>query len=154
MAATATAQAQPERSPAEQSDFDLLVRIINAARDAKDAPKPDAVDEFALEFDRLDRELVKAQEAAKEAAKPVAVLKGELIELVDKFGGPHMKASKLLHGIAWEMMGTFGSGLSQDSAAVERLRAALKKAGKTRLLKKLFTQDIRWTFSSNAMEIV
>ena len=41
-------------------------------------------------------------------------------------------------------MATFG--MSQDSAAIDRLRAALKKAKKTRLLKKLFQQDIRWTF--------
>lgn len=147
MAAAATALP----SPAENV---LLTRIMSAARDAKDAPKPDAIDEFAVEFDRLDRELTKAQDAVKEAAKPVAVLRSELIGLVRKFGGPHGKSSKLLHGISWEMMGTYGKTTVTDNAAIERFRVALQRRHKTVLLKKLFTQDVRYTFSSKAMEII
>jgi hypothetical protein len=39
------------------------------------------------------------------AAKPLADLKVELIDLVDDFGGPHAEKSKILHGIAWEGAG-------------------------------------------------
>src|SRR5208283_6234653 len=127
MAAAATAQ------PISPSP--LLQRIMCAARDAKDAPKPEALDEFAIEFDRLDRELTKAQDAAKDAAKPVALLKVELIELVKRFGGPHGKSSKLLHGILWELMGTFGKTTTTDNAAVERFRVALQKRHRAVLLK-------------------
>jgi hypothetical protein len=142
-------------SPAvEDPASPLLVRIMCAARDAKDAPKPDAVDEFAVEFDRLDRELTKAVDAARDAAKPVATLKSELIELVKKFGGPHGKSSKLLHGIFWELMGTYGKTTVTDNAAIERFRVALQRRHKTALLKKLFSPDVRWTFSSQAMEII
>jgi hypothetical protein len=148
MAAAATAT-QPAESPNP-----LLLRIQCAARDAKDAPKPDAIDEFAAEFDRLDRELTAAEEAVKNAAKPVATLKAELIELVRRFGGPHGKSSKLMHGIAWELMGTFGKTTVTDNAAVERFRLALQRRRKTALLKKLFTQDVRYSFSSQAMEII
>jgi hypothetical protein len=146
MAAAATA------TPTEQHQ--LLTRIINAARDGKDAPEPDAIDEFAVEFDRLDQKLTKAQKAAKDALLPVVILKTELIELVRKFGGPHGKSSKLLHGIAWEMMGTFGKTTVTDNAAIERFRVALQSRHKTVLLKKLFTQDVRYTFSSQATEII
>jgi hypothetical protein len=145
--AAATASATPEPSQ-------LLQRIMCAARDAKEAPRPEAIDEFAAEFDRLDKELIAAKKTASDAAKPVNALESELIELVRRFGGPHGKSSKLVHGIAWEMMGTFGKSTIMDNAAIERLRLALKKAGKTKLLKKLFTRDTRWTFSSQALEIV
>jgi hypothetical protein len=147
MAAAATAQPVAAPNP-------LLNRIMCAARDAKDAPKPDALDEFALEFDRLDRELTKAQNAARDAAKPVALLKVELIELVRRFGGPHGKSSKLLQGIGWELMGTFGKTTGTDNAAIGRFRTALQRRHKTALLKKLFSQDVRFTFSSQAMEII
>jgi hypothetical protein len=44
--------------------------------------------------------------------------------------------------------------MTQDAAAIDRLRMALKKAKKARLLKKLFKQDIRWTFQAASAEIV
>jgi hypothetical protein len=139
---------------ASAAQIEWLQRIQVAARDAKDAPKPDAIDEFAVEFDRLDRELAKAKKSAKDAAMPVAALEPELIALVRSFGGPHAEKSKILHGIAWEMMATFGQGMLQDAAAIERLRLALKKAKQARLLKKLFQQDIRWTFKASSVEVV
>jgi hypothetical protein len=107
-----------------------------------------------VEFDRLDRALTEAKEAVTVAARPVALLKTELIELVRRFGGPHAKSSKLVHGILWEMMGTFGKTMVTDNAAVERFRLALQARRKTVLLKKLFTEDVRYTFSAEAMEII
>jgi hypothetical protein len=145
--------AQPQ-TPPESTVSPLLISIQCAARDAKEAPKPATVDEFSLEYDRLKQELKKAEEQADAAKKPVDVLKLELIELVRRFGGSHAEKSKLLHGIDWEMMATFGQSMQQDAAAIERLRVALKKSGKTRLLKKLFTEEKRWAFSTNAMTLV
>jgi hypothetical protein len=120
----------------------------------KPAPSAAEIDLRAVAFHALKQKLDEAQAAVPIAAKPVNDLKAELIELVRNFGGPHADKSKILHGIAWELMATFGKGMTQDSAAVERLRLALKKAGQTRLLKKLFQQDIRWTFNASAAEIV
>jgi septum formation topological specificity factor MinE len=118
------------------------------------APKPEAVDLQAIEYARLQKLLADATEAAEAAATPVKNLKLELIELVRKFGGVHREKSKLLHGIVWEMMATFGQSTSQDAAAVERLRLALVKAKKARILKKLFTKQISWRFNSDASEVI
>lgn len=118
------------------------------------APSPAEIDLKAVEYKDLEKKLEEAKAAVPIAAKPVNDLKAELIELVRSCGGPHAEKSKILHGILWEMMATFGQSMTQDAAAIERLRVALRKAKKTRLLKKLFQQDIRWTFNAASAEIV
>jgi hypothetical protein len=60
----------------------------------------------------------------------------------------------LLHGITSEMMVTFGSSVSIDAAAVERFRHALLESNQSRLLKKIFQKDIRWTMSPEAATII
>lgn len=120
----------------------------------KPAPSAAQIDLKAVEYKDLEKKLDEAKAAVPIAAKPVNELKAELIELVREYGGPHAEKSKILHGIAWELMATFGQGMTQDSAAIERLRLALRKAGQTRLLKKLFQQDVRWTFNAASAEIV
>ncbi len=118
------------------------------------APTPELVDIFALEYERLEKLLIEAKKSATEAAGPLETLKKELIELVRKFGGRHHEKSKLLHGIVWELMATFGQSTTQDAVAVDRLRAALAKAKKARLLKKLFTKETSWRFNSKAMSVI
>jgi hypothetical protein len=118
------------------------------------APKREETDEFAMEFKRLEKTLLQAKASVTAAQAPVETLKQELIDLVRNFGGAHREKSKLLHGIGWEIMATFGQSTVQDAAAVERLRAELKKKKLARLLKRLFTEEKRWTFSSNAMQVV
>jgi hypothetical protein len=135
-----------------------VAQMLTRLQGLKLAPTPEEADEFAIEFDRLYQVLSEATAEAKtkveNALVPVTRLKRELIELVRNFGGPHREKSKLLHGIAWELMATFSQSTTQDGVAVERLRLALKKKKQTKLLKKLFTEDKRWTFSSNAAEIL
>jgi hypothetical protein len=128
--------------------------MASAAKALKPAPTPAEIDLKAVEYNELQEKLFKARGEAIAALAPVATLKDELIDLVRDFGGAHAEKSKLLHGIAWEMMATFGQSMTQDAAAIDRLRIALKKAKKARLLKKLFKQDIRWTFQAASAEIV
>jgi hypothetical protein len=52
------------------------------------------------------------------------------------------------------MVATFSQYTTQDSAAVERFRLALVAAKKTRLLKNIFSADIRWTMKTGAAEVV
>jgi hypothetical protein len=40
--------------------------------------------------------------------------------VVDDFGGPHAEKSKILHGIAWELMATRGPQKSEEDAAAEK----------------------------------
>jgi hypothetical protein len=118
------------------------------------APSPSRVDELAQEYLALKDKLLQATLAAKEAAVPLDQLKEELIELVRDFGSVHAEKSKLLHGITKEMMATFGSSVSIDSAAVERFRLALVEAHQTRLHKKIFQRDVRWSISPEASMII
>ena len=57
--------------------------------------------------------------------EPHEKMKGDLICLVDEFGAAHAEKSKILHGLQYEMVGTFGASTSIDAAAVQRFATAL-----------------------------
>ena len=94
------------------------------------SPNAEQVDAHAVEYKRLEKILDAAKaELAKVRNKEGAdldKLHGTLIEMVRSFGGKHAEKSKILHGIEWELMATFGQSAGIDSAAVERLRLALE----------------------------
>jgi hypothetical protein len=115
---------------------------------------PAEVDARAEVFHQLALDLEAKISEISAAQKKLQESKADLLELVEAHGGPHAQKSKILHGIVWEMVATFGQYTSQDSAAVERFRQALVKAKKTRLLRKIFTSDVRWTMKAAAAEIV
>ena len=118
------------------------------------APMPAEVDSRAEEFHQLELDLEKANTEIGALRKEIAVKEAALIELVKNCGGPHAQKSKILHGIVWEMVATFSQYTTQDAAAIERLRVELVKAKQTKLLKKLFQADVRWTMKASAAEIV
>jgi hypothetical protein len=122
------------------------------------SPNAEQVDAHAVEYKRLEKILddAKAVLAAvkKKEGADLDKLHGTLIELVNSFGGKHAEKSKILHGIDWELMATFGKSAGIDYAAVERLRLALKKANKTKLLKKLFTEQKSYVLAPNAAEVL
>jgi hypothetical protein len=122
------------------------------------SPNAEQVDAHAVEYKRLENILDEAKaELAKVKKKEGADLDKlhvSLIDLVRSFGGKHAEKSKILHGIEWELMATFGQSAGIDSTAVERLRLALKKAKQTRLLKKLFTEEKTYRLAPNASEVL
>lgn len=119
-----------------------------------EAPLPADIDDRADLFRELQTKLDEARAEVKAAQEKLTANEIELIELVRSFGGPHATKSKILHGIIYEMVATFSQYTTQDSAAVERFRQALIESKQTRLLKKIFKSDIRWTMQSSAAEIV
>jgi hypothetical protein len=122
------------------------------------SPNAEQIDAHAVEYKRLEKLLDEAKaELAKVKKKEGADLDKlhvSLIDLVRSFGGKHAEKSKILHGIEWELMATFGQSAGIDSTAVERLRLALKKAKQTRLLKKLFTEEKAYRLAPNASEVL
>jgi hypothetical protein len=122
------------------------------------SPNAEQVDAHAVEYKRLEKILDDAKaELAKvrnKEGKDLDKLHGTLIDLVGSFGGKHAEKSKILHGIEWELMATFGQSAGIDSAAVERLRLALKAANKTKLLKKLFTEEKSYRLARDAAELL
>lgn len=120
----------------------------------KKAPMPVDVDERAEQFHQLELDLDAAKKELAEAQKAVAERERELVDLVRAYGGPHATKSKILHGIAWEMVATFAQYSTLDAAAVERFRLALVDAGQARLMKKLFKEDTRWSLNGDAAEVV
>jgi hypothetical protein len=117
-------------------------------------PSEAEIDLRSVDYHKLVEKVDVARVELQKAMEPLVASKAELIELVRAYGGPHKEKSKILHGILWEIMGTFGQSIVQDNQAVEKLRLALQKNGQTRLLKKLFKQDIRWTFGSDAAAVI
>jgi len=128
--------------------------IVRTPALPKTPPLPAEVDIRAEAFHRIEVELEEKTAAIAMLKKQLSEHEFELIDLVRNFGGPHAQKSKILHGIAWEMIATFSQFTTLDTAAVERFRLALVKAKKVRLLKRIFTADTRYRFSSSAAEIV
>jgi hypothetical protein len=118
------------------------------------APKPAEVDEKAEQYYRLKAALDEATEAAKLRCLPLVQLKEELVDLVRNFGSAHAEKSRLLHGVTHEMVVTFGQSVSVDAAAVERFRLALLESEQSRLLKKIFLQDVRFTLAPEAALVI
>ena len=114
------------------------------------APTAMEVDKLALEYDELKRKLLDATLARVAVQEEFEPAEAKLVDLVSKCGSAHAQKSMILHGFKWEIMGTFGTSTSVDSAAVERLRLELVANKKTRLLKRLFEATIRWSLKSTA----
>lgn len=123
-----------------------------------DPPNAEQVDAHAEEYQRLEKILEEAKLAYAAVKKAEGAqldkLHLALIELVREFGGKHAEKSKIVVGIEYELMATFGESHSIDATAVERFRLALKEAKQTRLLNKLFTQEKSWRLAPNAAQIL
>jgi hypothetical protein len=117
-------------------------------------PSSAEVEKLALAYHALEEKVDAAKDQLKQAQTPLAEEKDRITELVRAFGGAHGEKSKLLHGITWEIMATFGKTTKVDAAAVEQLRLALVKGKKARLLKKLFMRDVRYNLADDAMELI
>lgn len=117
-------------------------------------PTPAEVEALALEYHAIEEKIAELNKKYIEDLAPHNQRQGELRELlitqVREYGSVHGEKSKLLHGLDWEVMGTFGSSTSLDGAAVETFRLALVEEKKSRLLKKVFDKVIRWTLADSA----
>jgi hypothetical protein len=115
-----------------------------------DAPTAAEVDKLAIEYIDLKEALLEATLARVAAQEKLEPAEAKLVDLVSKCGSAHAQKSKMLHGLKWEIMGTFGTSTSVDTAAVERLRMELVGRKQTRLLKRLFEGTMRWALKSSA----
>lgn len=105
-------------------------------------PTPAEIDEAAKEYCKLDQEIanLRAETSTKiaplmERQKP---LEEKLKAWADQFGGAHATKSKLLTGLAYEVMTTVSSSTSLDQAAAGVFLDACKKAGVSRIFSRLF----------------
>jgi hypothetical protein len=137
---------------AERFDPSLKHEESNMAqeREILKAPTAAKVDELAKDYIDLKAKVLESVLATRAANEKLDPVERDLVELVRKFGSVHAEKSKLLHGLHWEIMGTFGTSTSTDAAAVEHLREHLVKTENTRLLKRLFDKTVRWALRSTA----
>jgi hypothetical protein len=124
----------------------------------KNPPAPTEVDELAREMLELKGKVSTIDENARQEKEPLEKKLGELKKsasgLLREFGSSHAEKSRILHGIAYEIMGTFGTSTSIDAAAVEVFRQALVKAKQARLLKRVFEKTVRWSPVQGWAEII
>lgn len=124
----------------------------------KKPPSAEEIERLAGEMIDLKGQISTIEQEAKDEIKPLAIkltsLSARAEAWLREFGSAHAEKSRMLHGVLYEIMGTFGTSTSIDAAAVEVFRQALVKAGKARLLKKLFRKVIRWELMPNWAETV
>src|ERR1700722_9212838 len=124
--------------------------MAEAAKALQSVPTAGEIEKLAILYDEKKAAVLDATLAQRSAAEELETIKAQCVTLVIKFGSAHAQKSKLLHGLKWEIVGTFGSSTSIDAAAVERLRLHLVENKKTRLLKRLFEATTRWALKSTA----
>jgi len=112
------------------------------------------IDRLAVQFLDLEQKTDEAYKIAASLDGPHEEMKEELIELVEAFGSSHAEKSKLLHGVTYEIVATFGVSTSIDAAAVERFAQALRIAKQTKILNRIFEQTTRYTLRPDAGSII
>ena len=132
----------------------ISLMTASAAATALNAPSAVEVDRLASRFLELEKTVDEAYKVAVAADEPYERMKEDLVCLVEDFGSVHAEKSKLLHGINYEIMATFGMSMSIDAAAAERFAIALRDAKQTRLLNRIFDQQIRYTLTADASSII
>jgi len=118
------------------------------------APNPQEIDKLSKEYLELQEKQLTARLALGEISQQMTLIGETLRDMVSKHGSAHAEKSKLLHGLEYEVMATFGQTVVIDGAAVETFRDALKQAKQVRLLGKLFEKTIRWTLNPEASKLV
>jgi hypothetical protein len=105
-------------------------------------PTPQEIDDAAKEYCDLEKQIDEIFAAAKKKIEPLndrlAPLSEQLKAWGENFGGAHATKSKLLTGLAYEVMTTISSITSLDQAVVAAFLDACKKAGQSRIFAKLF----------------
>lgn len=91
---------------------------------------------------------------AEPHVKRIDELKTLAEDWLRKFGSAHAEKSKLLHGVLYEIMGTFGMSTSIDAAAVEAFRIGLVKAGQAKLLRRIFAKTVRFDLKADYAQII
>jgi len=81
-------------------------------------------------------------------------MKEQLIDLVDEFGQAYADKSKLLHGLRFEVMGTFATSMSIDAAAVQRFAEQMRMAKYSKLFNRIFDAKLRYSLSPDATTII
>jgi hypothetical protein len=116
--------------------------MSTAAAISAKLPTPQEIDATAQEYCDLEKQI---EDISADAANKIKPLRDRMLPIGETlktwgslFGGAHAKKSKLLTGLAYEVMTTAGSSTSLDQAAAGLFLQACKKAGKSRLFKKLF----------------
>jgi hypothetical protein len=117
-------------------------------------PSAVEVDELAVEFCRLESQVREAYAYAQQQDEPMEHFRERLILVTEEFGQAHATKSKLLVGASSEIVATFGSARAVDAIQVEAFRVALKRAGRTRILGRLFEECTSWRLVDGADGII
>src|ERR1700719_4001271 len=115
---------------------------------------PSRVDELAQEYLALKEKVLQAKLELQSLEEPLDKKKAELIQLVRDQGTAHRDKSWLLHGVSFEIMGTFGQTLATDSAAVNKFLEASKEELKPKQFAQIFEKVTNYRLLSSAAQFV
>lgn len=118
------------------------------------APSRNRIDELSQEYLALKDRRAKADLEVRAIAREIEAKGALLLDLVERHGSAHAEKSKLLHGVGFEVMATFGQVVSIDGAAVEAFRAAAGDELKPAQFRQVFEQAISYRLLSSAAEFI
>lgn len=127
----------------------VMMRFMPTPAEKTSAPPPVAdLDALAKEYvdlqaDLLDKQLALAKETEGQR-KRLEELGAKLLAWCVEFGSAYEKKSKLLTGLAFEVMTTVSASSSLDQAAVEVFYRACQKAKALPVFRRIFEQVSFW----------
>lgn len=121
---------------------------------AKPAPSPSKVDELAKYYLEVKEKHFQATLEVRALQAELEAKGSVLRELAEVHGSVHAEKSKLLHGVGYEIMATFGQMVSVDAAAVEKFRVAASLELSVTKLARVFDVDIRYRLAATAAEFI
>jgi hypothetical protein len=105
-------------------------------------PTPQEIDDAAKQYCELEQQIDDEHLALRKKIEPLNARLKPLAEKLkawgEEFGGVHATKSKLLTGLAYEVMTTAASSTSLDQAAAGLFYEVCKKVGKSRIFGRLF----------------
>lgn len=118
------------------------------------SPTPQEIDAQAKKYVELQEKTMEAKLALRDCEQQLS-LQADLVRgLVDKYGGAHAEKSKILYGLKFEAMCSYGQTVKIDPAAVENFRLKLVEADKPRLLRQMFEKRVSWLLNPQASTII
>ena len=117
-------------------------------------PKPKEIDALILKFSRLEAKLARVVVLKKLREERVAVVKAELVAMVQAYGAKHAEKSKRLVGLRNTATITTGTLVAVDDKAVDAFKSYLDGAELPGLRERFFTEQTTYQLVAAPAEVL
>lgn len=120
----------------------------------EEKPTPAQVDALIRRYAEAQSEVKGQADEMKAASERLDAIKGELVELVQRFGSRHTEKSTRIQGNHSSAMVTVGTRVSIDADAVEDFRLYLQEKNLDGVAPRFFTERVTYQLVDGPREVL